>query len=626
MTIPQLSLPLSSAPPTNTHPATEVRDQVFGFGRWRAGQIEAVDAFMDGQDVMVLLPTGGGKSACFQIPAVVQWRAGNGLTLVVSPLIALMDDQVQALTAREVLAVALHSGQDTSTRKEALQDRHQAALVYVSPERLATSGFRRWLARQKVAGLVVDEAHCISEWGHDFRPKYREIGQIRSIIEESNGRTPVMAVTATATPRVMDEIAQELHLRQPKRVVGELYRHNLSFQVEHIQGDNARLARVASLIKAAPEGRVVVYAATRNRAKAVSDGLRRLGLSASYYHAGRTAGARENAAKAFSEGRRPILVATSAFGMGIDQPDVRLVVHIQATGTLEAYFQEAGRAGRDGRHARCVMLYAHSDAVTQARLRGRSPPPGAEAGWRALQDYAFGSICRQSAFERYFLHVDGSDCGVCDLCLDRAGVMEQVKEARAVSDDRRRHRQAKANKEAAVDLTEAILDDIVGFVSGLKRPVSKRMVALGLRGSRAKPVKRKGLASNPAFGRHKSVPESVLIRGVEHLLHEGRLAPRGKKYPTVWIPEKRIRSAQRAGPRAPAASGLKRALVNFRKREARRKKWKTYQIFNNATLDGIVLERPSTLAELEAVSGMGPRRVHRWGVAIIELVGMHPAS
>jgi len=617
MAIPQLPLPLS-LPPDRRHPAEVVREEDFGFDHWRTGQIEAIRPWMDGRDTTVLLPTGGGKSACFQIPAVHRWRQGLGLTVVVSPLIALMDDQIRSLVKKSIPAVALHSAQDTATRAASLRDAPHAALVYVSPERLATSRFRRWLTRQNVSGVVVDEAHCISEWGHDFRPKYTQLGEIRDLVE-----APMMATTATATRRVMGEVVSLLRLREPAQVIGDIRRTNLRFSVEHIQGDKARTARVVSLLKSAPAGRVVIYAATRKRARTVSDRLRRLGLPSTYYHAGRTAGARDTAYRAFVEGRRPILVATSAFGMGIDQPNVRLVVHVQAPGTLEAYYQEAGRAGRDGEDAECVLLYAHSDAVTQARLRGNNPPPGVEVGWKGLQDYAFGRSCRQSTFNNYFLEVPGEPCGRCDACVRPSEVARGVGEARAVSTQRREKRRAKAHRESLITLEPRQVEEVIRFVGALKRPVGKRLVALGLRGSNSKPVRRKGLRNNPAYGSLRGVPESTIVRCVEQLLEEGRLAPRGKKYPTVWIPNKRVRTPSKR-PSAAPASDLKRALQNFRKREARRKGWKTYQVFNNATLDGIVLARPQSLTDLQSVPGMGPRRLDRWGTPLLELVRLHP--
>jgi len=602
-------------------PADEVRTAVFGHRAYRPGQADAVAAFLAGRDVSVVLPTGGGKSVCFQIPAVHLARGGAGPTLVVSPLVALMDDQVGALRARGVRAAAVHRSLPAAERRRAMAELPGLSLIYASPERVASAPFRRRLSG--VARVAVDEAHCISEWGHDFRRDYGALG----VLKRELG-VPVMALTATATPRVMAQVHASLGLVDPVCVRGRFARPNLTLSVEHHKGDIARLARVIALLDEAglgrrPEaGRAVVYAASRKRVVAVAKALRAAGIKATHYHAGRTDRARSAAHEAFSSGKSPVIVATTAFGMGIDQPDVRLVAHVQAPGTLEAWAQQAGRAGRDGGDARGVLLYAAGDAVTQARLRGSHP--GAAEGWRGLQDVVYSARCREAALASWFSGEPAPACGRCDACTDASGVRAAVAGAR----DRLRRAQAdreqRARSDAAVSLTPEQLAAVVAFVDGLRKPVGRGVLAGGLRGSRAKPVTRARLADVPGFGALVGVPQTAVIRGIDHLLTTGRLARRGRKYPTVWMPDKRVR-AVRKGPPPVAPAGLTAALRNLRKREARRRRWKAYQVFPDAVLKAIVAERPETPAALLALKGMGNKRLAAFGSAILALVQEHAA-
>ncbi len=586
---------------------------VFGHAAFRPGQLEAIRAFEAGHDVQLLMSTGGGKSACYQIPAIR--NAHRGLTLVISPLIALMDDQVRGLRQRHIRAIAIHSGMSWDDVKAARDEAREAVLLYVSPERLKSKRFRSWLKELGIWACVVDEAHCISQWGHDFRKDYRNLSALR----EFGG--PIMAATATATPRVMDDVAAVLGLRDPVRVVGGLGRPNLTWGIRHIQGDIARADRAAELAReaVADGGRAIIYAATRKRVKAVYDLTRRAIKGVDWYHAGRTPAVRQRVQDAFAGGKTRVLVCTNAFGMGVDLPDIRAVIHVDAPGTFEGWVQEAGRAGRDGLPARCELLYSPKDALTQARLRGGNPPPGAEEGWRELERVIFGTGCRERAILERF-GAEGGACGRCDACVEPSQVAEQVRATQERLRKSRAQRKKKVAEDNAVELTAAQLDTVVAFMDGLKKPLGRRLVVKGLRGSNAKDVKRKKLVENPHFGALRGVPEVALFRGLDRLLDEGRLVPKGKKYPTIWIADKAVRGPRSTRPRAPKETGLAADLRSWRRRESRRRRLKPYQVFNDKTLTAIVAARPQTIGELGAVFGMGETRLRKYGQAILEMV------
>lgn len=580
----------------------------------RPAQADAIDAALCDRDAIVLLPTGGGKSLCYQIPARARQIAGQGPTLVVSPLVALMDDQVRALQARGVAAVAVHS-----RARPALDDLRRAALVYASPERLTGLTFRRLLQRAQIAAIAIDEAHCISTWGHDFRPEFRALGELRSTFD-----VPITALTATATPRALDDIAQTLGLRDPVRVIGDLRRPNLALSVEHIAGDKDRALRVDALVREAiaDGGRAIVYAGSRKRVRALADGLKKARLPAEWYHAGRTDAVRAEVQRRFTEGATRVLVATTAFGMGIDVPDVRIVVHAEAPGTLEGWWQEAGRAGRDGGPCRGVLLWSPKDAVLQQRLRGDSPPPGVEAGWRALRDAIEGTGCREQAVLSW-LGTTVGPCGLCDACERPDRVREVAAASRARAKDQAIARAEKRHQDLSVEVCPEDLDQIVAFVGGMRRPCARTLVAKALRGSKARLAVRRGLPDVPGHGALAHLPELALIAAIDDLLDAGRLVRKGKKYPTVWLPDRPVRSGPPKA-RAPKATGLVAALKAFRSREARRRRWRAYMVFDNATLQALADQRPADMSALLAIPGFGPKRAERYGDKLLQLISENP--
>jgi len=603
-------------------------ESVFGHGEFRPGQGEAVEAFLAGRDVTVLMPTGGGKSLCYQLPAVVDHAAGT--TIVVSPLIALMNDQVQALEARGVRAGALHSGRDELEQRTVVAHllTGKLDLIYVSPERTVLSGFRRLLERANIARLAIDEAHCISQWGHDFRPEYQRLGELREFLG-----VPTMALTATATDRVMREIETSLGLTDPTRVCGSFVRPNLRFGVRHIGRDAERIEALcqaledAGLRKQTGGGRAIIYCATRKKVEAVAQALKQRGFAARHYHAGRTDYARTQAHAAFDKGRAKILVATNAFGMGVDHPDVRVIVHFQTPGSVEAYYQEAGRAGRDGLPAQCLLLFGVGDLVTQRFLNQKNAGRGQSQSRRehllsGVESFARTTVCRQQFFTRYFTGAEGAaPCGVCDICLDRDAVVAHMEEATA---------QKRAPK-ACTPLTDAQKQTVLEAVKALKRPVGKSSLARALRGSRAKALRRPGLLSLPQHGAILGHTEQCIVAAIEELIREGLIERKGVKYPTVWLKGRpvRERKAETEPSKTKPSRGrrqkseLQRALENYRQRKARKLRWKRYMVFNNAVLQLIEEQQPDSLWALEQIHGFGPSKAQRFGQDIIDLVRRH---
>ncbi|HUD73245.1 MAG TPA: ATP-dependent DNA helicase RecQ, partial [Dongiaceae bacterium] len=338
----------------------------FGHDAFRPGQEEAAAAVLEGRDLVAVMPTGSGKSLCFQLPALLL----DGVTLVVSPLIALMKDQVDVLQAKGIAAAAIHSGLAPGDRAAA--ERALGAglldLVYVAPERFASAGFRAALADAQVARLVVDEAHCISQWGHDFRPDYRRLSRLKSELG-----VPAAAFTATATPEVRADIAAQLHLADPLEIVTGFERPNLTLIVEscRTRADKGR-ALDRLLRDVGPPG--IVYAATRKNVDQWTEDLRARGLAAGAYHAGMGDEERARVQEEFLAGQLDVIAATNAFGMGIDKKDLRFVAHADVPGSLEAYYQEVGRAGRDGLPARGVLLFGPADVRTQEFFMAGSNP------------------------------------------------------------------------------------------------------------------------------------------------------------------------------------------------------------------------------------------------------------
>jgi RecQ family ATP-dependent DNA helicase len=423
-------------PETESGTLRGVLSDAFGYSEFRPGQQRAMSSVMAGRDTLVVLPTGGGKSLCFQVPALLL----PGLTVVVSPLISLMKDQVDALAARGLPAAFINSTlsyADVADRF-ARAERGELRLLYVAPERFDSGSAGDRLCAAGVSLLAVDEAHCISEWGHDFRPSYRRVRAIRTAL----GDPPTVALTATATPAVRRDIAEQLGLREPETVVTGFDRRNLHYHVIRTRNDAEKDATLIDLLRSHP-GQAVVYATTRKAVDRIAAAVDAAGVPVRGYHGGQEDDERRAAQDDFMHERVRAIVATNAFGMGIDKANVRLVVHHTMPGSLEAYYQEAGRAGRNGRRANCVLLHAFQDRFTHeflidnprpatgdarwdSRADVRPPDPESEARRRradrakldVMQRYAYSTACRRGFILRYFGDpAAGSDCDGCDNCL-----------------------------------------------------------------------------------------------------------------------------------------------------------------------------------------------------------------
>ena len=615
-------------------PAHSVLHAVFGYAQFRGPQEAIIEHVAAGGDALVLMPTGGSKSLCYQVPAIVRQQAGRGCTIVVSPLIALMHDQVGALHEAGVDAAFLNSTLDwqQTLDVERRLARGEITLLYAAPERVVTDRFLGLLddlhARGQLSLFAIDEAHCVSQWGHDFRPEYRQL----TVLHQRYAGVPRIALTATADDLTRADILQGLQLQEARQFVSSFDRPNIRYRIEEKKQPLEQLLRFIEREHAGDAG--VVYCQSRKRVEELAQGLQDAGVHALPYHAGLPADMRQQHQDRFLREDGVVMVATIAFGMGIDKPDVRFVAHVDMPKNIEGYYQETGRAGRDGLPADAWMVYGLQDVVNQRRMiEGGDAAEEFKAVLRgkldALLALAEATDCRRVRLLRYFGE-ESKDCGNCDNCLNPPAVWDGTDAARKLLSTIYRIQQ----QDAGLSFGLGHLMDVVRgqetdkvrqfghqqlstfglgapYAEAQLRAVARQLLALGAVG-----VQRVTTEAGHAFDTLTLTAGSrPVLRGEQAvLLREATAQARGKK-------------TRRAGALPVAAADLgPDAQVRFinlkawRAEVARAHNLPAYVIFHDATLAAIAQQHPQSIAALEGINGMGAKKLQAYGAEVLRVI------
>ncbi|MEM0984289.1 MAG: DNA helicase RecQ [Planctomycetota bacterium] len=604
-----------------SEPLESVIREVWGFDTLRPMQAAAIGATLDGRDSLVVLPTGGGKSLCYQAPPLVT----GSCTLVVSPLIALMEDQVRSLTAAGVEAAALHgqTADKDADRAWSMLGSGELRLLYTSPERALTWSFRQALRREAEAGRIravaIDEAHCISHWGHDFRPEYRRLTELRADV----GSIPWQALTATATPQVRSDIADQLGLSDADVMVGDFRRPNLTYRVVRKHKPIEQIA--AACQRHVGEG-AIVYCISRAETERTAEALDKRGIKAKAYHAGLQARTRARVQEAFLSEELDVVCATVAFGMGIDRPNVRLVAHAAMPKSIEAYQQESGRAGRDGLPAECLLLYSAADAGRWRRLLDESAMNGDAMVLRAqldqlkrMQRLATNLQCRHAQLLEHFGQ-DASElgpCGACDVCLG---------ETREVPG------------------SQTIARKVMSAVARLDQGYGAKHVGEVLRGRRTERVLQKGHDELSVFGLLRDHSTAEVSSFIDQLLEQSALEVMSDDLPVLQFGDAgrevlrgerdiRFSAVAASAERKPSKSGdqdlaplgdegrrLFETLKSLRTSIARENEVPAYVVFSDRTLRDMARQRPATSTDLLRCHGVGKAKLERFGEQFLEAI------
>ena len=610
-----------------------VLQSVFGYEAFRGPQAQIVAHVSDGGDALVLMPTGGGKSLCYQVPAIVRERAGHGVAVVVSPLIALMHDQVGALSEAGVSAAYLNSSLslEDAQRIEQQLRRGELTLLYVAPERLLTPRCQAMLeslhAQGRLSLFAIDEAHCVSQWGHDFRPEYREL----AVLPERFAGVPRIALTATADALTRADIVERLQLQDARTFISSFDRPNIRYLLVEKKDATQQLLRFIRDEHMGAQGHDagVVYCQSRRRVEEVAQVLQQAGLKALPYHAGLDAAVRQQHQDRFLREEGMIMVATIAFGMGIDKPDVRFVAHLDMPKNIEGYYQETGRAGRDGEPANAWMAYGLQDVVNQRRMIDDSPAPDEfkqvlRGKLDALLALAEASDCRRVRLLRYFGE-DSAPCGNCDNCLNPPELFDATEAARKLLSCIYRVQQASGHGYGAGHIMDILRGKSTEKVLANGH---ERLSTFGIGADWSETQWRALLRQLIAIEavRVDDAPYNTL-----HLADGARAVLKGEAEVRLRLLAERAPTRSRSARARPpvgddgaplslAERDCLDALKAWRAQVAKEHNLPAYVIFHDATLRAIAQRRPTDVADLDGISGIGEKKRAAYGKAVLAVV------